>query len=174
MWQSKSMLFDETHLSSKNVFLLFLVLTVWTFGSSFFMFNWSNKGLSVWNKKRPIWYKMTLLTVQIVLSVESEKKIGFTFEIVTSTWSWMYGMNCDVYKTTKLLSQKRCHLAFFCISFIWPKGNHPEKKYYLKKCHSLSSVFFYQCYDECYDFIWIVICLRSIQTISQIQQDIAK
>ena len=38
-------------------------------------------------------------------------------------------------RTTKLLSQKRRHLAVFCISFLWQKGTRLEKRrdYYLKK-----------------------------------------
>ena len=38
-------------------------------------------------------------------------------------------------RTTKLLSQKRRHLAVFCISFLWQKGTCLEKRkyYYLNK-----------------------------------------
>ena len=41
-------------------------------------------------------------------------------------------------RTTKLLSQKRHHLAIFCISFLWQRGTRPEKRrdYYLKKSPS--------------------------------------
>ena len=41
-------------------------------------------------------------------------------------------------RTTKLLSQKRHHLAAFCISFYWQRGTRPEKRrdYYLKKSPS--------------------------------------
>ena len=31
-------------------------------------------------------------------------------------------------RTTKLLSQKRCHIVVFCISFLWQRGTRPEKK----------------------------------------------
>ena len=37
-------------------------------------------------------------------------------------------------RTTKLVSQKRRHLAVYCISFLWQMGTRPEKRrdYYLK------------------------------------------
>ena len=31
-------------------------------------------------------------------------------------------------RTTKLLSQKRRHLAIFCISFLWQRGTRPENR----------------------------------------------
>ena len=59
-------------------------------------------------------------------------------------------------RTTKLLSQKRRHLAIFCISFLWQRGTCPEKRkdYFLNKSHL--TLF---CIDRttigCYDFVWI-------------------
>ena len=67
-------------------------------------------------------------------------------------------------RTTKLLSQKRRHLAIFCISFLWQRGTHPEKKKRLlsqKKSHL--AVF---CIDRtamgCYDFVRIFFDTRII------------
>ena len=62
-------------------------------------------------------------------------------------------------RTTKLLSQKRHHLAIFCISFLWQKGTCPEKRrdYYLKKSH-LEVFCINRTTIGCYDFIQITSC----------------
>ena len=56
-------------------------------------------------------------------------------------------------RTTKLLSQKRRHIAAFCISFYWQKGTRPKKRrdYYLKK--SPSSCILHQ--SHCKRMLWL-------------------
>ena len=66
-----------------------------------------------------------------VIYVQEENPTENIFSILRSFHN-LHQFGC---RTTKLLSQKRRHLAVFSISFLWQKGTRPEKRkdYYLNK-----------------------------------------
>ena len=59
---------------------------------------------------------------------------------------------CDIRITTKLLSQKRHHLAIFCISLHWQRGT-TQKKEEITVSKSLSSIILHG--SHCNRMLWL-------------------
>ena len=87
-----------------------------------------------------------------VIYVQEENPTENIFSILRSFHN-LHQFGC---RTTKLLSQKRRHLAVFSISFLWQRGTRPEKKKSLLSKYKPSRVVL--CIDwtaSCYDFVRI-------------------
>ena len=116
----KKLWYINSHTAKYNfIFLsLFVLLSFWVTGSQLSQcFEVRNSVVFLTKTKTKAWLSVLWWKIQICCMVR------------------MYTLRC---RTTKLLSQKRCHLAEFCISLYWQRGTCPEKRrdYYLKKSPS--------------------------------------